>query len=213
MVPLVHDFTGETVLVFGGGPVGARKARRFAREARVTVVSPEFADAEFGDAALVRAAPEPGDVGGWLDRADPVLAVAATDDTHLNSAVEREAGERDMLVNRADESGAREAASVVVPATVRDDPVAIAVTTGGTSPALSRYLREEIEPAVANAGAMACLTEQLREELRGRPSGERRAALRAVVRSDDVWKALDSPGTNVREVATDVITDVTGDPT
>ncbi|MFC6768071.1 NAD(P)-dependent oxidoreductase, partial [Natrinema soli] len=39
MIPLLHDFTNATVLVFGGGHVGARKARRFAREARVLVVS------------------------------------------------------------------------------------------------------------------------------------------------------------------------------
>jgi len=40
VIPLFHDFTDETVLVFGGGPVGARKARRFAAEADVVVVSP-----------------------------------------------------------------------------------------------------------------------------------------------------------------------------
>ncbi|MCL7417130.1 MAG: NAD(P)-dependent oxidoreductase, partial [Halalkalicoccus sp.] len=28
MIPLLHDFTDRTVLVFGGGRVGARKARR-----------------------------------------------------------------------------------------------------------------------------------------------------------------------------------------
>lgn len=42
MIPLVHDLSDETVVVFGGGPVGARKAHRFAREARTVVVSPEF---------------------------------------------------------------------------------------------------------------------------------------------------------------------------
>ena len=40
MIPLYHDFTGETVLLFGGGGVGSRKATRFADEARVVVVSP-----------------------------------------------------------------------------------------------------------------------------------------------------------------------------
>ncbi len=213
MLPLVHDFAGETVLVFGGGPVGARKARRFAREARVLVVSPAFADADFGDARRVRAAPDPAAVGGWLDRVAPVLTVAATDDRQLNEAIEQAARERHMLVNRADKSGAREAGSVVVPATVRDNPVVVAVTTGASSPALSRYLREQIEPVVENAGAMARLTEQLRAELRDHPSENRREAVRTVVRSDDVWKALDSPGSNGRKVATDVMPDLTGDPT
>ncbi len=210
MIPLLHDFAGETVLVFGGGPVGARKARRFAREARVVVVSPAFADAEFGAAALVRTAPAPDDVADWFDRARPALAVAATDDPAVNEAVGAAGRERGVLVNRADESGARRPGSVVVPATVREDPVVAAVVTGGRSPALSRYLRERLEPAVENAGAMAQLTGDLREDLRGWPPGRRRAAVRAVVRSDAVWDALDTPGADARAVAAAVVADVTG---
>ncbi|MEF8828740.1 MAG: NAD(P)-dependent oxidoreductase, partial [Haloarcula sp.] len=53
MIPLMHDFEGETVLVVGGGPVGARKARTFAAEADVVVLSPEFADRSFADAGKV----------------------------------------------------------------------------------------------------------------------------------------------------------------
>lgn len=214
MIPLLHDFEGETVLVFGGGPVGARKARRFAREARVVVVSPSFVDADFGGAARVRAAPDPRGVRDWLDRTDPILTVAATDDRELNGAVESAAQERDVLVNRADEEGERAAGSVVVPATVRDDPVVVAVSTGAKSPALSRYLREQLDGTVQNAGAMAQLTASVREDLKERlPPEERRAALRAVVRSDDVWKALDSPSTNVGQIVSDVISDVTGETT
>jgi precorrin-2 dehydrogenase/sirohydrochlorin ferrochelatase len=213
MLPLLHDFAGETVLVFGGGTVGARKARRFAREARVVVVvSPAFAEADFGTARRVRAGPRPDDVAGWFDRADPVLAVAATDDADVNAAIERAARERGVLVNRADESGDRRAGSVVVPATVRDDPVVVAVATGGRSPALSRYLRERLEPTVANAGAMAALAADLRADLREWPAEKRRAALRAVVRSVAVWAALDDPDGSAREAAADVVADATGTP-
>jgi precorrin-2 dehydrogenase/sirohydrochlorin ferrochelatase len=212
MIPLLHDFTGQTVLVFGGGAVGARKARRFAREADVVVLSPDFADADFGGAERVREAPAPEDVPGWIDRADPALVVAATDDGDVNAAVARAARERDVLVNRTDESGERDWGSVVVPATVRDGPVTVAVSTDGLSPALSRYLREQIEPVVENAGAMATLAGDLRAELRDQyDPAKRRAALRAVVRDDALWKGLDSPGTNSRQRASDVIRDVTGD--
>ena len=214
MIPLLHDFEGETVLVFGGGTVGARKARRFAREAHVAVVSPTFVDADFGGASRVRAAPGAGDVGAWLDSVDPALVVAATDDADLNDAVSRAGRQRGVLVNRADEGGAREFGSVVVPATVRDGPVVAAVATGARSPALSRCLRERIEETIHGAGAMAEMTADLRENLADRLGpAERRSALRAVVRSDDVWKALDTPGTNSRQVATDVISDVRGDST
>jgi precorrin-2 dehydrogenase/sirohydrochlorin ferrochelatase len=212
MIPLLHDFTGETVLVFGGGTVGARKARRFDREAEVIVVSPTFAADDFGAAARVRAAPDADGVAAWLDRADPALVVAATDDGERNAAIAAAARERGVLVNRADRTGPRDAGSVVVPATVRDGPVVAAVATGGRSPALSRYLRERIEPHLANAGAMAELTAGLRERLREElPPSERRAAIRRVVRSEDVWKGLDTGSPKVEQVASDVISDVTGD--
>lgn len=205
MIPLVHDFSGSTVLVFGGGAVGARKARRFAREARVVVVSPAFADRGFAGAELVRAAPGPADLGAWFERADPALAVAATDGAELNDAIEREARDRGVLVNRADERGGRDPGSVVVPATIREEPVVVAISTGGASPALSKHLRQRLEPELDGAGAMADLTAELREKLRSLPPESRRAAIRAVVSSPAVWKDLRSEGTKRPRVVEDVI--------
>ena len=218
MIPLLHDFTGERVLVFGGGSVGARKARRFAREAEVVVLAPAFSG-EFGSARLVRTAPAPADVGGWLDRVEPALAVAATDDAAVNDAVDRAAGERGVLVNRADRSTVdrstgtelRDADRVVVPATVRDGPVVASVGTGGRAPALSRQLRRDLEETIEGTGDLAEVTAKLREELRDRPPGKRRDAVRAVVASDAVWKALDTSDDNLQETARAVISDVTGD--
>jgi precorrin-2 dehydrogenase/sirohydrochlorin ferrochelatase len=214
MIPLMHDFTGETVLVFGGGPVGARKARRFAREADVIVVSPDFTDADFGGAERVREAPDADDAAAWIDRTEPALVVAATDDAALNEAITDSAREHGALVNRADVDGDRDAGSVVVPATIRDDPVTVAVATGGASPALSKHLRERLEDEIDGAGELATLTGELRRSLkdRGVPPAERRDALRAAVRSRRVWKALDSPGSNTSQVVTDVIDEHTGDP-
>lgn len=211
MIPLIHDFEGERVLVFGGGPVGARKARHFGDEATVVVVSPQFVGGSFGGAEKIRAAPAPDEVSEWLTRVDPALVVAATDDAELNEAIDATAGEYGVLSNRADVSGARDVSSVVVPATVRDDPVVVSVSTGGKSPALSRYLREQIESTVKNSGAMAELTAILREELTDRDGTDRKAALQAVLSNETVWKALDTEGSNPRQVAKEVIVDATGD--
>lgn len=207
MIPLLHDFTGETVLVVGGGPVGARKARRFAAEAEVVVVSPEFTDREFGAAQLVRAAPSPGEIHTWVARTEPALVVVATDDETLNAAAADAADAHGALVNRADGGGEQSGDNVVVPATVRDDPVTVAIATGGNSPALSKYLREEFEREFVGVGAMAELTGDLRDELKETDMSpkERRDAVRTVVRADEVWKALDSGRTNARLVAEDVI--------
>ncbi|MFB6207582.1 MAG: bifunctional precorrin-2 dehydrogenase/sirohydrochlorin ferrochelatase [Haloglomus sp.] len=227
MIPLHHDFRGETVLVFGGGPVGARKARRFAREARVVVVSPDFADREFepegkagpdgaaGDVEFVRAAPAPDDAVDWLDRVVPALVVAATDDSDLNDAVAAAASERGILYNRADRSGTdrRPIGEVVVPATVRDEPVVASLATGGASPALSKHLRQRLEDELAGAGAMAELTADLRADLQARdvdPEARRRA-VRRVVRDSNVWKALGAGSSKAHRRATEVVAEVVGD--
>jgi precorrin-2 dehydrogenase/sirohydrochlorin ferrochelatase len=213
VIPLYHDLTGETVLVFGGGAVGARKALRFADEARVVVVSPAF-DERLADAAsgveLVRAAPDSDGVRDWIDRAAPGLVVAATDDAAVNAAAEATALDAGVLVNRTDVSGARAAGSVVVPATVDDDPVRVAVSTGGASPALSKALRERIEAEISGAGAMADLSGELREELKRReiPPEKRREAIRRVVRSEGVWKALQKGRSYGRQEADSVIEEV-----
>jgi precorrin-2 dehydrogenase/sirohydrochlorin ferrochelatase len=185
------------VVVFGGGSVGARKARRFAREASVVVISPAFderfeTDEELAAVDRIRAAPEPAEVPEWVDRFEPALVVAATDDPDLNRAVDEAASERGLLINRTDQSGGRDVDSVVVPATVRDGPVSVAISTGGKSPALSQYLRQQIEAEIDKAGAMAELTGEIRADLKESDlsAADRRAAVRSVVRSSSVWKAL-----------------------
>ena len=207
MIPLLHDFTGTTVLVFGGGPVGARKARRFASEAEVLVVSPEFADREFDGAELVRAAPDPADIDDWLERTAPALVVAATSDEAINEAVVTAARDRGVLVNRADRSGKREPGSVVVPATVREDPVVVSISTGGTAPALRKHLRQELEGTLAGAGEMARVCGELRTELKSRDidPDRRREIVIDVVNSPAVWTALRTGASNCGQVIEDVL--------
>ncbi|PHQ37556.1 siroheme synthase [Halorubrum persicum] len=222
MIPLYHDFADETVLVFGGGAVGSRKASRFADEARVVVVSPAFdgrlvelAEADAESVELVRAAPTADAVRGWVDRVGPALVVAATDDAAVNAAAEAAALEAGALVNRtdvsaADRSGGRGARSVVVPATVEDDPVRVALSTGGASPALAKALRERIEAEIDGAGAMAELSGTLRAELKDRDvdPAKRREAIRRVVRSEGVWKGLQKGDSYGQEEAYSVIEEV-----
>ncbi|WP_306053049.1 precorrin-2 dehydrogenase/sirohydrochlorin ferrochelatase family protein [Natronococcus wangiae] len=209
MIPLLHDFADARVLVFGGGPVGARKARRFAREAEVIVASPTFADEGFGGAELVRAAPEAGAVASWIRRVAPALVVAATNDDAVNEAIATAARERGILVNRADRSGGRDPGSVVVPATVREDPVVVSIATGGTAPALSKYLRRELEETLSGAGEMAAVCAELRTALkaRGVAPTRRREIVTDVVNSSDVWTALRTGASKPSQVIEDVLGD------
>jgi precorrin-2 dehydrogenase/sirohydrochlorin ferrochelatase len=210
VIPLLHDFAGERVLVFGGGPVGARRARTFATEATVVVVSPAFTERSFGDAERVRARPRPADVADWVERVGPALVVAATDDEAVNDAVAAAARERGLPFNRADRSGERDHRNVAVPSIVRDDPVVVGLSTG--APALTRELRERIEGEVGGAGDLAALIGRLRADLREEyPPESRRAALRAVVSSDDVWKALGSGDAKMEQIVVEIVSTELGE--
>jgi len=202
MIPLLHDLRGARVLVAGGGRVGARRARRFAREATTLVVSPAFPAEDYGDAQRIRARIDPGDAAEWVRRTDPALVVAATGDEAVNGALAAAARDRGVLVNRADRAGDREVGDVAVPATVRDDPVVAAVSSGGSVPALARELRRRVEAVLDGAGGMARLAADLREEWREEhPPERRRAAVRAVVESERVWTALGRGESNARREA------------
>lgn len=221
ILPLGVEFEGATVLVVGGGSVGARKSRRFAAAgARVVVLSPAFADESFGageasgDVEKVRgAAPNSvEEADEWLDRVNPLLVVCAASDDAVNEAFADAARARGVLRNRADVAGSEDAGSVVVPATVSDDGVVVSVSTGGRSPALSAYLRDRIQDDIAGAGEMAALSGDIRAELkaRGVDADTRRAAVRAIVKDAGVWKALRTGDSNPRQAAETVVESVVG---
>ncbi len=69
------------------------------------------------------------------------LVVTATGDPSVDASVVADAVAAGVLVNRAD--GDR-SGTVQLPAVLRRGPVTVAVSTGGASPALARWLRDRI---------------------------------------------------------------------
>ena len=70
------------------------------------------------------------------------LGFAATSNRETNDAVARACTERGILCNCAD---APKDSSFIVPALVEQGNIAIALSTGGASPALARKIREDLE--------------------------------------------------------------------
>ena len=70
------------------------------------------------------------------------LVIAATDDNNVNQIIAREAERHNLLLNVADVT---HLCNFIAPAVVRRGDVTVAISTSGTSPALARKLREEIE--------------------------------------------------------------------
>ncbi len=165
-LPVVLFLAGMRCLVVGGGRVGARRARELAAAgASVTVVAPEL-DPALEDAAetggggiecLTRSYRE-GEASAYR------LVVAATGDGDVDRAVVAEALAAGALVSSAD--GAKPG-NVSLPAVHRDGPVTIAVSTGGTSPALAVWLRTRLAAALGpETATLAELAGEAREALR-----------------------------------------------
>ena len=136
-VNLVLD--GRQCLVVGGGHIARRKVEGLLTcGARVRVVAPQI-DADLRlitDVAFDERRWRPEDLDGvWL-------VIAATDDPAVNGAV-YDAGQRaGIWVNGADDPAN---CSFTLPSVVRRGDLQVAVSTGGRSPALSRWLRRRIE--------------------------------------------------------------------
>lgn len=147
------DLDGRSCLVVGAGPVGLEKATGLVEcGARVTVVAPH---AVAGVRALgvdwLAREYEHGDLDGRF------LVIAATSDETLNRRVFADAEARGLLCNVAD---VPDLCSFILPAVHREGPIAVAVSTGGASPALAQLLRSRIAAQVGPDEAL--VAERLR---------------------------------------------------
>lgn len=135
------DLTGRSVLVVGGGPVALEKVEGLlAAGARVTIVAPRIVpELTELDAVFARRAYRSQDLAGRF------LVVAATSTTTVNRRVFADAEARAILCNVVD---VPELCSFILPAVHRHEPIAVAVSTGGASPALAQHLRDQIAVVV-----------------------------------------------------------------
>ena len=176
--PVYLDLQDVSVLVVGAGPIAARKVEGLvAAGAVVTVVATDVSAALDRSivATLIERPFEPADVAGMR------LVVTATGRPEVDAAVAAAATAVGIWVNAADQPAD---CSFILPAIARNGPLAVAVSTGGTSPALAGRLRD-------HAGAL--LTDEvvaLALDLQAR-----RAAVRAGGGStEDVdWSGLIDP--------------------
>lgn len=158
------DVEDRDCLIVGGGEVALEKARGLVEcGARVTVVAPEVAAGlRELPVELVERSYEEGDLDSRF------LVMAATSNAELNRRVYEQAEAASLLCNVAD---APELCSFILPAIHRQDPIAIAVTTGGASPALAQRIRAELAELYGPEYA------ELARELRAlRPWAKRRFA-------------------------------------
>jgi precorrin-2 dehydrogenase/sirohydrochlorin ferrochelatase len=192
MIPLFVDCSGRTVVIFGGGEVAARKADRFSHEADVLMISRSFS-ARCRDLPVRHRELDvervPNEVIAGITGA-AFLVVAALSDPRQNNRIGMICHEKKVLFNNADGNSG----DVIIPAVTRGERYQIAISTGGESPAISRFLRQEIETRYPSLSAMIDLQHRLREALKIRqvPQAERREILWKVITDRSVWSALET---------------------
>ena len=76
------------------------------------------------------------------DLAGAYLVIAATDDENINHAVWDEAHRLGCLINVVDDP---DHSTFILPAILQRGEMSIAISTGGSSPALARRLRERLQ--------------------------------------------------------------------
>jgi precorrin-2 dehydrogenase / sirohydrochlorin ferrochelatase len=142
LYPLFINLTGRRVVVIGGGAVAARKVESLLRcGAAVTVVAPTLTGklSQLAQRGKIKHHGRPYHPG---DLAEAVLVFSACGDPAVNQTVFAEAGRLGVFCNVADEP---DYCSFFVPSVVRRGPLQIAVSTTGTSPALAKRLRQQLE--------------------------------------------------------------------
>ena len=140
--PIFLELKSRPCLVVGGGEVAYRKALALIScGAKVRVASPGL---HAGLKRLltqrkiqwVRHTFRPIDVDGIE------LVVAATNDQPVNERIFRLCQKRRIWVNVVDQP---KLCSFIVPSVVRRGGLTVAISTGGASPALSKWIRKDIE--------------------------------------------------------------------
>jgi len=165
-LPIFIDIRTQPCLVVGGGRIAARKTALLLRAgARVTVLSPVL-DTAFDDYLAAghiahRAASfNSGDVTGFS------LVIAATDDDSVNREVAATAKAQRIPVNVVDQPAL---CSFILPSIIDRSPVIVAVSSGGTSPVLTRLLRARLETLIpAGYGRLAALVKSFRDKVKAR---------------------------------------------
>ena len=175
--PMFVQLEGKDCLVVGGGKVALRKVNTLQDfGAIVTVIAPSIVDEikNLPDVIYAEREYEVGDLDGQT------LVVAATGDHDQNHEISVACKERMIPINAVDQV---EDCTFIFPAYQKAGEVVGAFTSGGKSPVLAQYLKEQAEDYVNPAiGRLADYLGSIRDEVKAKvPTEEKRRRVYADV--------------------------------
>jgi len=148
LYPAFLSLQGKVCAVVGGGGVAARKVRSLlATGASIVVISPQLhaeLQALLSHSSICSIASNY--VAEHLEGAH--LVFASTNDPEVNRLVAQDAHARGLWVNVADNPALSD---FYVPATIHRSDLTVAISTGGSSPAFARYVRELLEQRLSES--------------------------------------------------------------
>ena len=189
MIPLFVDCTDKRIVIFGGGEVASRKAAYFSREADVLVVSRSFSkkmtdlpvEREVLDITVV---PDT-EIVRIISKA--FLVIGTLPDPSLNNRIGNICHDLKILFNNAD----GKAGDVIIPSVTGGKNYVLAISTAGSSPAISRFIREQIEMNYPELDEMISLQQDMRELLKhNEPSQSRRNAILREILHDQAIREM-----------------------
>ena len=163
------NFSGQTALIVGAGPVALRRAQTLlAADMRVRVVAPQLVPELAALKVVCVERPfEAADLTGVR------VVVACTNQPAVNDEVTRLALQAGLLVNHA---GRAEAGNLRFPAVLERGGVMISLSSGAELPMLTQALREKIALGLPDTLPLSTWTAQ-REAALGLGAQARQAAL------------------------------------
>lgn len=145
--------TNKTVLIFGGGSIGERKARKILQaNSKIIVLSKDFSSGlkkinQHKNIKLIKI-----DLEKEFPLTIPMIKksdiiIAAIDDSKINKRISSEARKAGVPVNVVDDPSISD---FFLPAITRAGRINVAVSTEGGSPAMARILCEKIEKNITS---------------------------------------------------------------
>ena len=165
-LPIFLNIRDRKCIVVGGGEVALRKASMLVRAGAALHIVAETVGAELRQLCLAHDAVIEQSPFQASQLQEAALVIAATDDPLVNEAVAAAAAASGVPVNVVDQP---RLCSFIMPAVVDRSPVVVAISSGGSSPVLTRQLKELNEVMIpARIDRLATLLGGYREQVQQR---------------------------------------------
>lgn len=177
--PVMLDLKNKEVLVVGAGKVAYRKIKNLIKaKAKITVVSNEFLEEfESLNVNLIK------DCYNEKYLKGKFLVIAATSNNKVNEKIAKDAKENSILCNVVDN---KDISDFITPAVVSKEEVLISISTNGKYPALSKYIRKDLEDRYSNyTKEYLELLETLRLEVIKRNEDDKEKLLKEVLEMNE----------------------------